>query len=119
MVLATTVCGTCLSPELCRGSMSPPPRDGAQLRLALDRCLDVDDAPTVVRFPKGSVPADIPAVRQESSYDVLFEHRADDGAGAKKLLVINYGALVGQSRAAAEAAKSKGWEVAVVDPHWV
>src|SRR5699024_2836156 len=64
-------------------------------------------------------PADIPAVRQESSYDVLFEHRADDGAGAKKLLVINYGALVGQSRAAAEAAKSKGWEVAVVDPHWV
>ena len=33
--------------------------------------------------------------------------------------MIKYGALVGQSRAAAEAAKSKGWEVAVVDPHWV
>mgnify|MGYP005793685581 CR=1 FL=1 len=95
------------------------PRDGEQLRVALDRCLDVDDAPTVVRFPKGSVPADIPALRQEESYDVLFDHRTTDGDGAKKLLVINYGALVGQSRAAAEAAKAKGWESAAVDPHWV
>ncbi len=38
------------------------PRDAARLRELLNEALDVDDAPTVVRFPKGPPPADIPAL---------------------------------------------------------
>src|SRR5690606_31598790 len=39
------------------------PRDGAALRQSLREAVAVGDAPTVVRFPKGALPADIPAVR--------------------------------------------------------
>ena len=38
------------------------PRDAARLRELLDEAVEVDDAPTVVRFPKGPPPEDIEAV---------------------------------------------------------
>src|SRR5690606_27439366 len=38
------------------------PRDGAQIRQALREAVDVDDAPTVIRFPKGTVSEPIQAV---------------------------------------------------------
>src|SRR5699024_6439020 len=85
------------------GTHGVAPRAGAQRRLTLDRCQNIAAAASAVRCPKATSPAETPAVRQQSSYDVLFAPRADDGAGAKKRLVINYGALVGQPRAAAEA----------------
>ena len=47
------------------------PRDGATLRSELREAVAVEDAPTVVRFPKGAVCADIPAVATVDGVDVL------------------------------------------------
>ena len=41
------------------------PRDATRLRELLDEAVDVDDAPTVVRFPKGPPPADVEAVGRD------------------------------------------------------
>ena len=49
------------------------PRDGATLRSELREAVAVEDAPTVVRFPKGAVCADIPAVATVDGVDVLFQ----------------------------------------------
>lgn len=100
------------------------PRDGAQLRRALDRSIAIDDAPTVVRFPKGSVPGDVPAIREEADHDVLVEHtpaskKASGEGDTPQLLVVNLGALVDQSKAVADAAAQAGWAAKVVDPHWI
>ncbi|RAV33771.1 1-deoxy-D-xylulose-5-phosphate synthase [Corynebacterium heidelbergense] len=101
------------------------PRDGARLRRALTRCCAISEGPSVVRFPKGNVPADLPAVREEEDFDVLFEGPADTEAtaGLQKdrphVLVVNYGALTLQSQAAADAAVEQGYRATVVDPTWV
>ena len=47
------------------------PRDGSQLRELLRECVDVDDAPTVVRFPKGAVGPDVPAIERLGGADIL------------------------------------------------
>jgi 1-deoxy-D-xylulose-5-phosphate synthase len=39
------------------------PRDAATLRAEFREAVAIDDGPTIVRFPTGSVPADLPAVR--------------------------------------------------------
>jgi 1-deoxy-D-xylulose-5-phosphate synthase len=94
------------------------PRDGARLTEALDRCVAVADGPTVIRFPKGSVPDPVAAVRSESDHDVLVE-RAGTAADARTVLIVNYGALTAQSVAAADAVTAAGHTVTVVDPVWV
>lgn len=98
------------------------PRDGKRLELALDRSVAISDAPTVVRFPKGSVPTDLDAVREEADYDVLFESdatSAESESAAKRVVIVNYGSFSAQSLAAAEALEAKGFAVEVIDPHWV
>lgn len=49
------------------------PRDEATLRDELGEAVLVDNAPTLVRYPKGSLPEPIPALRREGSLDVLWE----------------------------------------------
>jgi 1-deoxy-D-xylulose-5-phosphate synthase len=63
------------------------PRDAATLRIALGEALDVDDAPTVIRFPKGGVAADVPAVEHHDGLDVL---RRDAEAA---VLLVSVGAM--------------------------
>jgi 1-deoxy-D-xylulose-5-phosphate synthase len=94
------------------------PRDGARLTEALDRCVAVADGPTVIRFPKGSVPDPVAAVRSEPDHDVLVE-RAGTAADACTVLIVNSGALTAQSVAAADAVTAAGHTVTVVDPVWV
>ena len=47
------------------------PRDEATLREALREAVAVTDGPTVVRFPKGVPPVDIPALERRGPVDVL------------------------------------------------
>jgi 1-deoxy-D-xylulose-5-phosphate synthase len=49
------------------------PRDGQQVARAVRAAVDISDAPSVVRFPKGSVGAPIEAVRTVGTVDVLAE----------------------------------------------
>jgi 1-deoxy-D-xylulose-5-phosphate synthase len=51
------------------------PRDGARLISALRTSVDKSDHPTVIRFSKGAIPADIPAEQALGFADVLKQHQ--------------------------------------------
>ncbi|KND25104.1 1-deoxy-D-xylulose-5-phosphate synthase [Streptomyces acidiscabies] len=87
------------------------PRDADQLRAQLRESVAVDDAPTLIRFPKESVGPSIPAVERVGDMDVLR-------AGADVLLVA-VGVMAPVCLQAAELLAARGIECTVVDPRWV
>ncbi|WP_406830516.1 1-deoxy-D-xylulose-5-phosphate synthase [Pedococcus sp. KACC 23699] len=91
------------------------PRDGQQVRMQLREAVQVTDAPTVIRFPKGDVGDPVPAVRTAGSLDVLHETSAD----ACDLLVVGVGAFASLSVEVAEKLEAQGLRVTAVDPRWV
>ncbi len=91
------------------------PRDETRLRGQLRDAVAWNDGPTVVRFPKTPLTADIPAVRSDGGLDVL----AEDGRGEVDILLVAVGATATDALAAAEAARGAGFTVRVVDPGWV
>jgi 1-deoxy-D-xylulose-5-phosphate synthase len=89
------------------------PRDAATLREELREATGISDGPTIVRFPTGSVPADLPAVARRGPVDVL---RQDD---RRDVLLVAIGAFGHLAVAAAERLAAQGIGVTVVDPRWV
>ena len=89
------------------------PRDVARLRELLDEAIEVSDAPTVVRFPKGAPPADVPAVGKAGGADVLVR------SGTKDVLIVAVGAMATTCVDVAERLVAQGIGVTVVDPRWV
>jgi len=89
------------------------PRDGAQLREQLREAVDVDDAPTVVRFAKGPVVDDIEALERVGTFDIL------SCDSAKDVLIIAIGSLAHTCVEAADRLRAQGRGVTVVDPRWV
>ncbi len=89
------------------------PRDAATLRQELGEAVEVDDAPTVVRFAKGAPPEDIPALGRIGGMDLL--HRT----GGEDVLVVSVGALAPLALQVAERLTDQGIGVTVVDPRWV
>jgi len=89
------------------------PRDGARLRETLREALEVNDAPTAVRFPKGAVQVDIPAFERRDGIDVLYRGESAD------VLLISVGALAAIAVEAASQAYREGVGVTVIDPRWV
>ncbi|WP_029287722.1 1-deoxy-D-xylulose-5-phosphate synthase [Cellulomonas sp. HZM] len=91
------------------------PRDEATLRTALREAVDVDDAPTVVRYPKGAIGDPVPAVDEVDGIDVLARH---DGDG-RSVLVVGVGAMVPTALEVGDLLAAHGLAVTVVDPRWV
>ena len=89
------------------------PRDAASLREQLGEALAVDDGPTAIRFPKGSVGADIEAVERIEGVDVLCCPQDPD------VLLVAVGPLAAVALTAAATLAERGVAVAVVDPRWV
>ncbi|HEX5770086.1 MAG TPA: 1-deoxy-D-xylulose-5-phosphate synthase, partial [Nocardioidaceae bacterium] len=89
------------------------PRDGERLRELLREAVQVDDAPTVVRFPKGPPIADVERVDRAGSMDVLVRK------GAKDVLLVGVGSMASTSVEVAERLTAQGIGVTVVDPRWV
>jgi 1-deoxy-D-xylulose-5-phosphate synthase len=89
------------------------PRDSARLRELLREAVQVDDAPTVVRFPKGPPTADVEPVDRAGSMDVLVRR------GAKDVLLVGIGSMASTSVDVAERLTAQGVGVTVVDPRWV
>jgi 1-deoxy-D-xylulose-5-phosphate synthase len=95
------------------GAHLAAPRDEATLREALREAVDITGGPSVVRFPKGSLPPDIPALERRGPVDVLR-------AGSRRdVLLVAVGSMVPLCLAAAERAADHGIDVTVVDPRWV
>ncbi len=89
------------------------PRDAATLCEELDEAVGVDDAPTVLRFPKGAVGPDIPALERVGGVDVL---RRDADA---TVLLVSVGAFAPLCLDVADRLAQQGIAVTVVDPRWV
>ena len=93
------------------------PRDEATLRAALREAVDVDDAPTVVRYPKGAMGDAIEAVDTVDGVDVLARREA--APDARSVLVVGVGAMAPTALELADLLVAHGLGVTVVDPRWV
>ncbi len=90
------------------------PRDGERLAEELHEAIAVDDAPTVIRFPRGSVSPELPAVRRTSDgVDVLRE------AAHKDVLIVAVGPMATLAMDVASRLADQGIGATVVDPRWV
>ncbi|MFB2555984.1 1-deoxy-D-xylulose-5-phosphate synthase [Herbiconiux liangxiaofengii] len=90
------------------------PRDAERLREELAEAVRVTDAPTVIRFPKGSVGAEIPALRRTGDgVDVLREDSSKD------VLIVAVGTMATLALDVAALLAEQGIGCTVVDPRWV
>ncbi len=89
------------------------PRDASRLRETLREAIDVSDAPTAIRFPKGAVTKDIPAFERRDGVDVLYRGESAD------VLLVSIGAMAAIAVEAASQAYREGVGVTVIDPRWV
>jgi 1-deoxy-D-xylulose-5-phosphate synthase len=88
------------------------PRDGSRLREALAASLAIDDGPSVIRFPKTSVAADILAVDQLDGMDILLRTEQP------RVLVVGIGPLAETAVAVGRRLSDQGIGVTVLDPVW-
>ncbi|MET8775174.1 1-deoxy-D-xylulose-5-phosphate synthase [Nocardia sp. NPDC050713] len=98
------------------------PRDAATLREELGEALAVDDGPTALRFPKGSVTEDIPAVERLDGVDVLRLPDAEGGSAQAQrgdVLVVAVGSFAETALRVADLLAPEGVSVTVIDPRWV
>jgi len=88
------------------------PRDGSRLREALATSLGIDDSPSVIRFPKASVAADVLAVDQLDDMDILLRTEQP------RVLVVGIGPLAETAVAVGRRLSDQGIGVTVLDPVW-
>ncbi|MGW7237517.1 1-deoxy-D-xylulose-5-phosphate synthase [Streptomyces sp. NPDC054804] len=91
------------------------PRDADQVRAQLREAVEVDDAPTVVRFSKGAVGPAVAAVGKVGGMDVLRE----PGTDTPDVLLVSVGALAPMCLEIAALLDKQGISTTVVDPRWV
>ncbi len=89
------------------------PRDAVRLRETFRESLQISGAPSLIRFPKGAVPSDIPAFERRDGIDVLYRGESAD------VLLISVGAMAAVAVEAASQAYREGVGVTVIDPRWV
>jgi 1-deoxy-D-xylulose-5-phosphate synthase len=99
--------------QIVPGIRIAAPRDATRLRELLDEAIAVDDAPTVIRYPKGAVTADIPAIeRMPDGVDVLARDETED------VLLIGIGPFASLALDVAQRLRAQGIGATVVDPRW-
>lgn len=100
--------------QIVPGIRIAAPRDAETLREELNEAVEVKDAPTVLRFSKGSVGNQIKAVRRTSDgVDVLHE------SASKDVLLLCVGAMANVGLNVAELLAAQGIGATVIDPRWV
>ncbi|HEY4020744.1 MAG TPA: 1-deoxy-D-xylulose-5-phosphate synthase [Pseudonocardiaceae bacterium] len=106
--------------QLVPGLRIAAPRDATQLRAQLREAVRIDDAPTVLRFPKGPANPDVVAVDRIGGVDILRQPIGQDGAArSTPVLVVSVGSMAATCLALAERLAEHGIPVTVVDPRWV
>ena len=91
------------------------PRDAHELTRALAEAIDIDDAPSVIRFSKQNLPAPLPAVRTAGTVDVLLE---PGPVTSVDLLLVGLGEMGTTAMSVADKLTAQGRTVRVVDPRW-
>lgn len=99
------------------------PRDPERLRETFREAIAVEDGPTLVRFPKGTVADNIDAVeRLDSGVDVLHvpagevDEDRDDNVD---VLLVAVGTFAEYAMQVAHDLAADGIRVTVIDPRWV
>jgi 1-deoxy-D-xylulose-5-phosphate synthase len=86
------------------------PRDASTLRVLLRESVALD-GPSVVRFPKGAVGEDVPAIGERDGVDVL--------RAGTDVLVVGYGPMARTALDVADRLDAAGLAATVVDPRWL
>ncbi len=103
--------------QLVPGLSLAAPRDEPTLRAELREALAITDGPSVVRFAKGKVNPDIPAIERVGSVDILY--RSPEVTPSREVLLVAVGAMANTCMQVAERVASHGIGITVVDPRWV
>jgi 1-deoxy-D-xylulose-5-phosphate synthase len=90
------------------------PRDAVRLRSMLRQAVAQTDGPNVLRFPKGAVVAEVPAVGTAAGLEVLAEY-----GEVPDVLIVAVGAMAGIAVEAAARLGDQGIGARVVDPGWI
>lgn len=100
--------------QIVPGIRIASPRDELRLKEQLTEAVGIKDAPTVVRFPKGTVATELPALRRlDDGVDVLHE------SPSKDVLILTVGAMAETGMQVAKMLADQGIGATVVDPRWV
>lgn len=103
--------------QVVPGLQLAAPRDATRLVEEFNEAVAIEDAPTVVRFSRGSVGNDIEALsRTEDGVDILAEPA--DGLD-RDVLIVSVGALADRALALAEELRQRAIGATVIDPRWV
>ncbi|WP_120005224.1 1-deoxy-D-xylulose-5-phosphate synthase [Nesterenkonia muleiensis] len=108
--------------QMVPGLRIAAPRDSTRLREELREAVTVEDAPTVVRFSKGSVNDELDAVeRLADGVDLLYtsSEKDSDGSYTNDVMVVSVGAMGELSLDVARRLEDQGITATVVDPRWV
>ncbi|OKI02697.1 1-deoxy-D-xylulose-5-phosphate synthase [Streptomyces sp. CB02923] len=89
------------------------PRDAGQLAELLGEALAEQAGPTALRFPKGQVGPDVPAIERTGPVDVLYRR------GRRDVLLVVSGPLAREAVEAAVRLAALDIGVTVADPRWV
>lgn len=100
--------------QLVPGIRIAAPRDARTLKEELNEAVAVSDAPTVLRFAKGTAGADIAALeRLPDGVDVLRK------ASKRDVLLVAVGSMADLALNISELLEAKGVGCTVIDPRWV
>jgi 1-deoxy-D-xylulose-5-phosphate synthase len=100
--------------QIVPGIRIASPRDELRMKEQLAEAVAINDAPTVIRFPKGSVASELPAIRRlDDGVEVLHE------SPSKDVLILTVGAMAETGMQVAKMLADQGIGATVVDPRWV
>ncbi|WP_026552037.1 1-deoxy-D-xylulose-5-phosphate synthase [Arthrobacter sp. H20] len=94
------------------------PRDATRLREELREAVAIGDAPSVVRYSKGAVGAEVQAIeRLDDGVEVLA--RRPSGSSSNDVLIVSVGAMGELALDVSNRLGAQGISSTVIDPRWV
>lgn len=94
------------------------PRDATRLKEELREAVAISDAPSVVRFSKGTVGPDVDALERTSDgVDILARRPSDEKSN--DVLIVSVGAMAEMALEVSNRLGAQGISSTVVDPRWV
>lgn len=110
--------------DLSLGAMIPGlrvavPRDGTRLKELFDEAIGID-GPTLLRYPKGEVPEDLPALRSRGGCDIIADISAEHAGVTVAVVAVGpmaHTAIAGAQHTIAE--NNSIGRIVVIDPRWV
>ena len=91
------------------------PRDAIRLHELLAEAVELGKGPGLIRFPKGTVPGEVPTVERLSPGTVLH----CTAAGSRDVLLVAAGPMGQPACAAARELEDLGIGATVIDPRWL